>query len=172
LDKFTGSSGWVQKTYSLDDWAGESIYIRFRYTTDSYVLEEGFYVDDIYPVATWSSVTTLGSSIAGTSYDITGRPDGDYYYRVRGGNPEHGFGEFCGVQLTQVGPFVCRGDTDCNGEISFADINGFVTAVTQQVYCDGTGDNADIDESGSVDFGDINPFVELVTTNPLPIPCP
>ena len=38
--------------------------MRFRYTTDTNTLEEGFYVDDIYPVASWSSVSTLTSSIA------------------------------------------------------------------------------------------------------------
>jgi len=51
LVSFTGSSNnWEQKQYSLDDYAGESIFIRFRYITDQNTLEEGFYVDDIAPL--------------------------------------------------------------------------------------------------------------------------
>jgi hypothetical protein len=71
-----------------------------------------------------------------------------------------------------VGPSVCRGDANCDGEISFGDINGFVDAIVKDIYCDGTGDNSDLDENGSVGFEDINPFVDLLTKNTLPIPCP
>ncbi|MHC4609158.1 MAG: M14 family metallopeptidase, partial [Planctomycetota bacterium] len=78
LDKFTGSTaGWEQKTYSLDAYAGRSIYLRFRYTTDGNTLEEGFYVDDVYPVASWSSSTVLATP--DTWYQITGRSEGDYF---------------------------------------------------------------------------------------------
>jgi len=39
--------GWDEKTISLDDYVDEIIYLRFRYQTDSSVVWEGFYVDDI-----------------------------------------------------------------------------------------------------------------------------
>ncbi len=69
-------------------------------------------------------------------------------------------------------PEPCRGDANCDGQIDFGDINGFVAALVDTIYCDGTGDNADVNASGDVDFADINPFVALLTENPLPITCP
>ena len=124
LDKFTGSSGgWTEKTYSLDPYAGRSIYLRFRYTTDAYAVEEGFYVDDIAPVASWATITTLASDIAGTSYPITGRGDSDYYYRVRGGSPARGYGDFCDLRMTRV--YGSLGDSNGDGDHDLADFGGF-----------------------------------------------
>ncbi|MCK4272939.1 immune inhibitor A, partial [bacterium] len=92
---FTGSSGgWVRKAYSLEEYEGKSVFFRFRHTTDSYVLEEGFYVDDIHPVASYSTTTTLSSSIADTFYAITGRTPGDYTYCVKGHNAARGWGDW------------------------------------------------------------------------------
>ena len=123
LDAFTGSSGWVQKTYSLDAYAGHSIYIQFRYTTDGYVTEEGMYVDDIQPVASWSSITTLSSSISGTSYPITGRSDGDYFYRVKGSSPTRGFGEYSDVGMTRVYEYLS--DSNQDGDHDLHDFGDF-----------------------------------------------
>jgi hypothetical protein len=102
LESFTGSSGWVYKSYSLDAYADESIFIRFRYTTDSYVEEEGFYVDDISPIAHFDTVTTLSNSITDHDFPITGRPNGDYYYRVRGHNTARGWGDFSTLEKITV----------------------------------------------------------------------
>ena len=103
LDTFTGqSSNWVQKQYNLSTYAGDSIYIRFRYTTDQSTLNEGFYVDDITPVPTFNSTTTLSSSIPQNSYQITGKTAGIYYYRVRGHNPFRGWGDFSTLKKVQV----------------------------------------------------------------------
>jgi len=70
-----------------------------------------------------------------------------------------------------VDPAICRGDCNCDGVVDFADINPFVSALVNGLYCDGTGCNADINGDCTVDFGDINPFVALLTDNPLPISC-
>jgi hypothetical protein len=91
LDIFTGSSGWTYKEYDLTQYAGSSIFIRFRYTTDSYTTLEGFYVDDISPVATFGSVTTLSNTITHDYYNITNKPQGTYYYRVNGHNTARGW---------------------------------------------------------------------------------
>ncbi len=69
-------------------------------------------------------------------------------------------------------PIACSGDANCDGQIDFGDINAFVAALVDGIYCDGSGANADVNENGSVGFEDINPFVALLTQNPLPIPCP
>jgi len=103
LDKFTGSSGgWVYKEYNLDGYADESIFIRFRYTTDAYTTQEGFYVDDINPVANFESIVTLSSSITNDYYEITDKPLGTYYYKVRGHNPTRGWGDFSTIESITV----------------------------------------------------------------------
>ncbi len=71
----------------------------------------------------------------------------------------------------------CRGfepgDTNCNGEIGFDDINPFVDALVAgesgwrasdlaTTYCPFNCVN-DVDQDGVVGFGDINPFVALLT---------
>jgi carboxypeptidase T len=103
LDGFTGSSStWVYKEYSLDDYAGESVFIRFRSVTDDYTLQEGFYVDDISPVASYGTVTTLSNSITNDYYEINDKPEGIYYYRIKGHNSARGWGDFSTLEDIQV----------------------------------------------------------------------
>ncbi len=103
LDGFTGtSSNWVEKQYSLEDYEGSSIYIRFRYITDAYTLEEGIYFDDITPVVEWDTITTLSDTITNQYYEITDKTDGTYYYRVKGYNTEHGWCDFCTIEDIKV----------------------------------------------------------------------
>ncbi len=95
LEGVTGSSsGWEQKQYPLTGYVGKSIFIRFRYITDDNTLEEGIYFDDISPVVEWNSIVTLSDSITTNYYDVTGKVDGIYCYRVKGYNSEHGWGDF------------------------------------------------------------------------------
>lgn len=104
LDSYTGNSGgWQHKQYSLDDYSGESIFIRLRYITDDYTLEEGIYFDDITPVVDWDYITTLSDSITNDYFDITGKLDGIYYYRVKGYNSEHEWGDFSTLEDIEVG---------------------------------------------------------------------
>jgi len=103
LDTFTGNSnGWVYQEYPLDNWLNESVFIRFRYTTDSSTQNEGFYVDDIYPVPNFGTVTTLSSSITSTSYNIYDKPQGMYYYRVKGYNTQRGWGDFSTLESMNI----------------------------------------------------------------------
>jgi hypothetical protein len=103
LETFTGSSdGWQYKTYDLSVYEGKSLYIRFRYTTDTYTQEEGFYIDDISPVADFQTSTTLSSSITETWYEITNRPTGIYYYRIKGHNSDRGWGDFSTLENMEV----------------------------------------------------------------------
>ena len=50
------------------------------------------YVDDIVPTQTWATTTVLSSSVAGTTYNVAGRADGDYTYSVRGQDAEGEWG--------------------------------------------------------------------------------
>jgi carboxypeptidase T len=95
LDGFTGSSGgWLYKEYSLANYTNDSVFIRIRAVTDDYTLVEGFYIDDMYPVPTFNSTQTLSNTITEHHYDITGKIQGDYYYRVMGYNTAKGWGDF------------------------------------------------------------------------------
>ncbi len=54
-----------------------------------------------------------------------------------------------------------RGDANCDGVLSFADINPFVGIMTGQAPC--SFDNADVNGDWAVDFGDINAFVAALS---------
>ena len=60
-----------------------------------------------------------------------------------------------------------RGDMNCDGSVSFRDINPFVLALSSQAsyetaYPDCRFSNADVNGDASVSFRDINPFVALL----------
>lgn len=101
--RFNGAqTSWQRQAYSLEDWVGKSVYIRFRSMTDSYVLETGFYVDDIYPAVQFSSVDTIASAIADTSYAFTAHAAGDYHYYVKGYNNAWGWGDYSCLEDVSV----------------------------------------------------------------------
>jgi murein tripeptide amidase MpaA len=103
LEGFTGtSSGWEEKQYNLSAYEGDSIYIRLRYITDGNTEGDGIYFDDIYPVCEWDSITTLSDTITDDYYEISGKTDGIYYYRVKGYNSEHDWCDFCTIEDIQV----------------------------------------------------------------------
>ncbi len=85
------SGGWIEAVFSLDAFADSTVLIRFRYKTDTYVLEEGIYVDDIFPVQTFDSSAVLSNSITDTSYALS-RPIGTYYYEVMAQDDEGQWG--------------------------------------------------------------------------------
>ena len=78
------------------------------------------------------------------------------------------------VPCWDTGPAICRGDTNCDGVISYGDINPFVVALnslsTWQAQNPGCPwQNVDTNDDGVISYGDINPFVVLLNTHP---PCP
>ena len=79
----TGSSGgWIEGSFALDSYTDRSVLLRFSYNTDQAVLEEGIYFDDIYPVESFDTVTTLVAATPELFHDISGRAPDSYYYRV------------------------------------------------------------------------------------------
>ncbi|MBN1861778.1 MAG: immune inhibitor A [Candidatus Thermoplasmatota archaeon] len=103
LDSFVGSSGsWLYKEYDLSEYVGDSLIIRFRYATDGNTLQEGFYVDDITPVADVQTVTTLSNTITEHSFDVTGKTNGTYFYRVKGHNTARGWCDFSTLERVVV----------------------------------------------------------------------
>jgi hypothetical protein len=96
---------------------------------------------------------------------------------MTGGDFELTGGFWPGVTL---GPAVCYGDLNCDGQIDFKDINPFVLYLSnftgwQNQYPGCNPENGDMNGDGVYgqgSFGDINPFVALLSSQPLPIPCP
>jgi hypothetical protein len=76
--------------------------------------------------------------------------------------------------VAPAGPTICRGDTNCDGQISYADINPFVKALGslsawQAQFPSCPWQNCDINGDGVVSYADINPFVAKLGS---PGPCP
>ncbi len=98
-------------------------------------------------------------------------PDGGYpagRLFLLGNNFADGGWDIAFRTYMETGPRVCRGDTNCDGEIDFSDINPFVLALSdfaewQTEFPDCPAANVDIDGDGQVNFNDINPFVALLT---------
>jgi len=95
LDSYTGvSNEFMFKEYSLQNYEGQSLFIRFRYISDSSYGLYGFYVDDISPVSLFESVITESDQITDAEYTITRTNDEICYHRVRGYNQAFGWGDF------------------------------------------------------------------------------
>ena len=95
LERYNGNSnGWVRYSYSLAPWLGKSLYFRWRVMTDDNTLNEGFYIDDIYPVPNWGIIQTVATQVYDTIYSFSNTPDGTYYFSVRGYNTQFGWGNY------------------------------------------------------------------------------
>jgi hypothetical protein len=72
----------------------------------------------------------------------------------------HGAGTIC-----TPNPCLCAGDTDCDGRVTFADIDLFVAALSGEsawTHAPCPWLNADCNNSGTVTFADIDPFVATI----------
>ncbi len=105
LDSFTGPNPkWTYKEYDLSGYQGSSIFIRFRYFTDSRITGSGFFVDDIHPVSTFESVSIIDQDIVSTPFSLPlNLENTSDFLRVRGYNDAYGWGDF--GQLYQISEF-------------------------------------------------------------------
>jgi len=85
---------WRRKAYSLEPYAGKSVYIQFRVMTDNGVLKNGFYLDDVSPVPIFSNSRIISSTVTDTFCDISVPANGQYWYRVKGSNTTSGWGDY------------------------------------------------------------------------------
>ena len=125
----TGSTNgnWVSANFDISSFAGQNIYIRLTYQTDSYVTEEGFRVDDFYPVVSFTTNTVISSTLIDSIYTFTNKPTGSYYYKVRGKDAENQWSIFSTVVKTNVtsSSNECYATGDVNNDglpLSVADI--------------------------------------------------
>lgn len=116
----TGSSGigWTEAKFDISSYSGQNVYFRILYITDGYVVEEGFRVDDFYPMLIFSNVNTISSTLTDTSYTFTDKPTGVYYYKVRGKDAENQWSGFSAMEHTTVVPSTsaCYATGDCNND--------------------------------------------------------
>ena len=125
----TSSGLWVSASFDISSYSGQNIYIRLTYSTDGYVVEDGFHVDDFYPAVSFASSTVIASDIVDTFYNFADKPTGNYYYKVRGKDAENQWSEFSLTVETTVIPSL----TDC---FATGDINndGIVLSVADITY--------------------------------------
>ncbi len=121
----TGSSnGWVQGTFDLSNYEGQSIIVRLHYVTDGYITGEGIYFDDIYPVPYFSDETTLSNNITAMNFSLSGKLPGTYYYRVRAKDGDDQWGGWSQLEdiIVNGAPTDCQlGDVNMDGDITPAD---------------------------------------------------
>lgn len=109
LDSFSGKSDdWEYHEYDLSEYEGTSVFIRFRYFTDENTKEDGFWVDDIYPVCNFESVTILQEDITSSPFLIDSVPENSTsYFRIKGYNDAYEWGDYS--QLYQLSTY--KGNT-------------------------------------------------------------
>ena len=72
-----------ERTVDLSAYAGRTVTLRFRFTSDFITLtgQLGWFIDDInIQTSNWTQIATTTA----TSYDVTGRGNGTYLYRING----------------------------------------------------------------------------------------
>jgi hypothetical protein len=162
----TGSSGgiWVEGKFSLASYVGMDVFIRATYSTDSYLTEEGFYFDDIYPIETYGIETIVSSSLTDTLYHFTNRAEGYYYYKVRARDAQGQWSQFSPLDEVFAGTgsaFIC-GDASGNSFVNIQD----VTFTINFLYKGGPAPvpmiSADVNNSGNVNISDVSYLVNFL----------
>ena len=83
-----GTGGWEQVAFDLDGYAGETVRVRFRFGSDRYSTDRGWFIDDVQFSwsADWLGLTPTSGVVAAQSaesllvrLDATGLPVGSYY---------------------------------------------------------------------------------------------
>ena len=150
------STGWVEAKFDLSPYVGQQVIFRLAYYTDDYSLEEGVYIDDIENVNIFQNQTEISSSIVDTFYNFTGKPNGQYWYRVTAidnDDQESRLSPFTFIKV--VTPSYVLGDANGDGQVNGNDLLFLIN------YCFAGGpapnplEVADVDCNGSVNGNDI-----------------
>lgn len=94
---YQNALAWTRRAFAIDSSAyfGKSVFFRIRLVGDGLAASDSVYIDDIRPVAAFTSAATVSNSITATNYLVTGKTAGStYYYRVRGYNAKRGWGDW------------------------------------------------------------------------------
>ncbi|MFH1279837.1 MAG: M14 family zinc carboxypeptidase [Candidatus Eisenbacteria bacterium] len=151
----TGSSSgnFYRMAFDLSPLAGESVKVRWRYSTDQLTYLRGVQIDDIENVRLFANADTLSSVIAGESYPVTGRTNGDYSYQVRGRDQQGTFGywsNITGLTVNAIDTDVAAGTTFFRTALAGNAPNPFnpVTTIAYTLANDGPVEIEIVDVSG------------------------
>ena len=111
LCRLTGYQAfWHKRSLPLSDYAGRSLYFRFRLSSDASDRYQGIYIDDFSPAVNYDSIR-LTRPLADTFYEFTAVPAGTYFYRTQGYNNQ---GAGIHSQLTRIDVSVPIAEADLN----------------------------------------------------------
>jgi hypothetical protein len=100
----TGSSGgFVDGVFSLVAYAGQDVMVRLAYITDGAVNGTGIVVDNLNPLLTCQSMSTIATAVVDTTYDHTPPNTGLWRYRVRAKDAEGQYSAWSNQQDRNVG---------------------------------------------------------------------
>ncbi|MDQ7798713.1 MAG: M14 family zinc carboxypeptidase [Candidatus Edwardsbacteria bacterium] len=98
---------WTRRAFAIDSakYYNKSVFFRIRLVGDGMTATDGIYIDDIKPVAAYSTAVSLSNSITIPSYVVGQRIVGEtYYYRVRGYNAKRSWGDWSQLKIVLVDP--------------------------------------------------------------------
>ncbi len=108
------SGGWVEGRFDLSAFVGQEIQVRISAQIDNWVTGGFFYVDDIHPVDWFRLHDTISSFLSDTSFTVSEKWYGTYYYRVRAKDSQDQWGPFSWTASTDVA-YMCTADSDSDG---------------------------------------------------------
>lgn len=184
----TGQLVGIEGIFDLSAYVGQEIMIRFTYRTYPNSVQEGIYIDDIYPRPAFEDSTVLATGLADSSFEVTGRADGWYWYQVRARDADNQLSVPSAAARTEVGyiPPCCTGstgDVDCSpdGTVDISDVQTLIDNLFLSLtpLCCETSANMNYPGSGAgetdtlVDITDLSILIDnqFLTLAPLPA-CP
>ncbi|RKZ15899.1 hypothetical protein DRQ53_07760 [bacterium] len=101
----TGSSGgWVASTFDLSSWLGQTVQLRFVYSTDGSVQGDGIRIDTIGPVFTAASRQIVASGLSSNTVELAVAQIARYSHRVRATDAEGDVSRWSILQSVQLDP--------------------------------------------------------------------
>ena len=174
----TGSSGGAFRDmkFSLNAYAGSDILIRFSYETDGAVLLDGVYIDNIYPVVSFSSEVVLDPATASMTFPVTGKTPGTYYYTLRSTDVQGQVGGITPPHEVVVDyvpcDCTCHADPTCDGNPDILDVVETVGVAFRNVLGETDPscprERTDVDCSGFTDVLDVVNVVAVAFRNAVP----
>lgn len=163
----TGNSGgWALAKFDLSAYIGEEVLFRFRYVSDGYVNNPGWWIDDIFPTQAYGENIQIAAAVSDSFLAITDLEIKEYYYRVRAADAEGQMSVFSLLEKATVdyGPkcFYLVGDADGSGTITISD----AVYLLNYIFASGQEPTPDPIGSGDADCSDevsVSDAVWLVT---------
>jgi hypothetical protein len=159
----TGNSGgWVRAAYSLAPYAGQQVIIRLTYFTDSYTLGTGLSIDDIGNVPQFTSNYQIGPILSDTSFALTNKAPGSYWYRLKATDAQGQEGRYSKLVGTTVYQQYTRGDYNGDGTLDISDLSSIV----DYLFFGGVGPDpfevGDVNCDGAVDISDLQAIIDFL----------